>query len=160
AFEGHSPHRPGVDAVKVACAQWGAPVARVPDVGNVWLDAGIVAFSTLNYRHDRDYWSQSFPADLVLEEFAGQFRNPVSAVLPLAAGVGWRPPAKPLLGCAAGKRERGDAVHKSEGNPIWFVAAAAWMGVEPLRWLFASAPLERNVHFGRGLVEETARRLQ
>src|SRR5262245_11939698 len=74
AFEGHSPHRPWVDAVKVACAQCGAPVARVPDVGNVWLDAGIVAFSTLNYRRDREYWSQWFPADLVLEELAGQFR--------------------------------------------------------------------------------------
>src|SRR5262249_25731319 len=38
--------------------------------------------------------------------------------------------------------------------------AASWQGVEPLRWLFASAPLERNLNFGHGLVEETTRKLQ
>ncbi len=46
-FEGHSPHRPWVDAVKIACSSCGATVARITDVGNPWLDAGIVPFSTL-----------------------------------------------------------------------------------------------------------------
>ncbi len=40
AFEGHTPHRPFVDAVKIACPSCGEPVARIPDVGNPWLDAG------------------------------------------------------------------------------------------------------------------------
>ena len=42
AFEGHTPHRPYVDAVAIACTGCGAPVARIRDVGNPWLDAGIV----------------------------------------------------------------------------------------------------------------------
>ena len=50
AFEGHTPHRPWIDAVKIACAKCGAPVSRIPDVGNPWLDAGIVPYSTLKYR--------------------------------------------------------------------------------------------------------------
>ncbi len=74
-FEGHTPHRPYVDSVKIACSSCGAAVSRITDVGNPWLDAGIVAFSTLNYRHDRDYWSQWFPADMISESFPGQFRN-------------------------------------------------------------------------------------
>src|SRR4029077_5881806 len=30
-FEGHTPHRPYVDAVKIACSSCGAPVERIPD---------------------------------------------------------------------------------------------------------------------------------
>ncbi|HEX5465630.1 MAG TPA: class I tRNA ligase family protein, partial [Candidatus Limnocylindrales bacterium] len=48
-FEGHTPHPPWVDAVKIACPGCGHPVARIRDVGNPWLDAGIVPFSTLHY---------------------------------------------------------------------------------------------------------------
>ncbi|MGN6698085.1 MAG: class I tRNA ligase family protein, partial [Thermomicrobiales bacterium] len=74
-FAGHTPHRPWVDAVKIACAKCGAAVSRIRDVGNPWLDAGIVAFSTLNYRHDRAYWEEWYPADFITESFPGQFRN-------------------------------------------------------------------------------------
>src|SRR3712207_5357007 len=37
-FEGHTPHRPYVDAVKVACSRCGAETSRIADVGNPWLD--------------------------------------------------------------------------------------------------------------------------
>ena len=46
------------------CAKCGAPVSRIPDVGNPWLDAGIVPFSTLNYRHDRDVLGAVVPGRL------------------------------------------------------------------------------------------------
>ncbi len=51
-FAGHTPHRPYVDAVKIRCAKCGGTASRIPDVGNPWLDAGIVAYSTLRYRTD------------------------------------------------------------------------------------------------------------
>jgi isoleucyl-tRNA synthetase len=159
-FEGHSPHRPWVDAVTIACEQCGAPVARVPDVGNPWLDAGIVAFATLGYRHDRAYWQQWFPADLVVESFPGQFRNWFYALLAMSVALEGRAPFKTLLGYALVKDEHGAEMHKSAGNAIPFEVAADWLGVEPLRWLFAAAPLDRNIHFGRALVADAARRLQ
>ena len=71
AFEGHTPHRPYVDAVRIACSGCGAPVARIRDVGNPWLDAGIVPFSTLHFREDPDYWARWFPADFITESFPG-----------------------------------------------------------------------------------------
>jgi isoleucyl-tRNA synthetase len=159
-FEGHSPHRPWVDGVVIACEQCSTPVSRVPDVGNVWLDGGIVPFSTLNYHQDREHWSQWFPADLVLESFPGQFRNWFYAMLAMSTALEGHAPFKTLLGYATVQDAHGEDMHKSKGNAIWFEDAAAWRGVEPLRWLFATAPLERNLHFGRDLVEETARRLQ
>ena len=75
-FEGHTPHRPWVDEVKIACPSVRrSPVERIKDVGNPWLDAGIVPFSTLHYREDPEYWAQWFPADFITESFPGQFRN-------------------------------------------------------------------------------------
>ena len=73
SFEGHSPHRPWIDAVRIECRQCGASVPRIKDVGNPWLDAGIVTFSTLGYRHDKDYWADWYPADWISESFPGQF---------------------------------------------------------------------------------------
>jgi isoleucyl-tRNA synthetase len=160
AFEGHSPHRPWVDEVLVACERCGAPARRVPDVGNPWLDAGIVAFSTLRYREDREHWRKWFPADLVLESFPGQFRNWFYALLAMSTALEGRAPFKTLLGYATAKDERGDDMHKSKGNSIPFEQAAGWLGVEPLRWMFASAALERNLLVGRALAEESARALQ
>ncbi len=48
-FEGNSPHRPWVDKVKIKCSKCGKLVSRISDVGNPWLDAGIVPFSTMGY---------------------------------------------------------------------------------------------------------------
>ena len=44
-------HRPWIDAVQLTCETCGAAAARVPEVGDCWLDAGIVAFSTLGWRN-------------------------------------------------------------------------------------------------------------
>ena len=70
-FEGHTPHRPCVDAVKIACPSCGEPVARIPDVGNPWLDAGIVPFSTLHYREDPDVLGEVVPGRLHHRELPG-----------------------------------------------------------------------------------------
>ena len=56
-FEGHSPHKPWVDYGKIECTNCKLPLSRIKDVGNPWLDAGIVPYSTLKYRSDKDYWS-------------------------------------------------------------------------------------------------------
>ena len=64
AFEGHTPHRPYVDAVTHRLPGCGAPVERIKDVGNPWLDAGIVPFSTLHFREDPDYWAAVVPGRL------------------------------------------------------------------------------------------------
>ncbi len=53
-----SPHRPWLDKVRIRCSSCGNLVERIKDVGNVWLDAGSVPFSTLEYTKDRDYWRE------------------------------------------------------------------------------------------------------
>ena len=61
----------GSTRCRIACSSCGEPVERIHDVGNPWLDAGIVPFSTLHFREDPDYWAKWFPADFITESFPG-----------------------------------------------------------------------------------------
>jgi isoleucyl-tRNA synthetase len=158
-FEGHTPHRPYVDAVKVRCSGCGEPVARIADVGNPWLDAGIVPFSTVHYRSDPEYWSKWFPADFVTESFPGQFRNWFYSLLAMSTVLRREPPFKTLFGYALVFGADGRQMHKSWGNAIEFDEAAERMGVDVMRWMFATARPEENILFGWHAADEARRRL-
>ena len=84
-FEGNSPHRPWIDKVKIKHPESGLIGTRIKDVGNPWLDAGIVPFSTLGYNNNREYWKDWFPAEFVVESFPGQFRNWFYSLLAMSA---------------------------------------------------------------------------
>ena len=163
-FDGNTPHRPYVDAVKIDCAKCGARVSRIPDVGNPWLDAGIVAYSTTKFGSDRAYWERWVPADLILECFPGQFRNWFYALLAMStmmdlkrreeSGGERKPPFKNLLGHALVKDEHGRAMHKSDGTAIWFEEAAEQVGVDTMRWMYCAQPPTVDLKFGLRHPEE------
>jgi isoleucyl-tRNA synthetase len=159
AFEGHTPHRPWIDRVKIACAKCGEKVDRIEDVGNPWLDAGIVPYSTMNYRKDRPYWEKWFSPDFITECFPGQFRNWFYSLLAMSTVMENREPFKCVLGHALVKDENGQEMHKSQGNAIWFEDAAEKMGVDVMRWIFASHNPVTNLNFGYKTADETRRRI-
>jgi len=148
-FEGHSPHRPWVDAVKIQCKKCGSEVSRIKDVGNPWLDAGIVPFSTLHYRTNRNYWGQWFPADFVTESFPGQFKNWFYSMLVMSTVLEKQAPFKTLFGYALLMGEDGTPMHKSKGNLVVFDDAAERVGSDTMRWLFANHNPEQNLSFPR-----------
>ena len=156
-FEGHTPHRPWIDAVKIACPKCGARVSRIPDVGNPWLDAGIVAYSTLNYRHDRAYWEKWFPADLISESVPGQFRNWFYSLLTMSTVMEFREPFKANFSYATLVDEKGEPMHKSKGNAIEFNEAADKMGVDVMRWMYCGANITQDFRFGYTVGDETRR---
>jgi isoleucyl-tRNA synthetase len=123
-FQGHSPHRPWIDQVQIQCSQCGSPAHRILDVGNPWLDAGIVPFSTLRYNVDRAYWAKWFPADFITESFPGQFRNWFYAILAMSAMMVERAPTQVLLGHGQVRDQWGEEMHKAKGNSIPFEGAA------------------------------------
>lgn len=164
-FEGNTPHRPYVDRVKIRNPKTGNLMSRIPDVGNPWLDAGIVAFSTMKYNTDRDYWRQWYPADFITESFPGQFRNWFYSLLAMSTMMSdGEPPFKTLLGFATVKDQFGHDMHKSAGNSIEFVAAAdqggtvpdakgqptrfAAIGADVMRWLYCRHNPASNLNFG------------
>ncbi|MDQ2903838.1 MAG: isoleucine--tRNA ligase [Chloroflexota bacterium] len=148
-FEGHTPHRPWVDAVTILCKQCGTEVSRIKDVGNPWLDAGIVPFSTQHYRTDHDYWRQWFPADLVTESFPGQFKNWFYALLVMSTVMEQTTPFKTLFSYALLMGEDGTPMHKSKGNLVVFDDAAERVGSDTMRWLYTNHTPEQNLNFPR-----------
>ncbi|HEU5423213.1 MAG TPA: isoleucine--tRNA ligase, partial [Nitrolancea sp.] len=156
-FAGHSPHKPWIDAVKIRCDACGGVASRIPDVGNPWLDAGIVAYSTLHYRDDRDYWREWFPADFITESFPGQFRNWFYSLLAQSTVLTEQPPMKTVLGFATLRDEHGEEMHKSKGNAIWFEDAADNMGADVMRWLYLKHNPAANLNFGFTLGDEARR---
>jgi len=153
-FEGHSPHRPWIDAVKIRCEKCGEIVSRIPDVGNPWLDAGIVPYSTLHYTTNRSYWEEWFPADFICESLPGQFRNWFYSILAMSTVLEKREPFRTILGHALVKDEQGKDMHKSAGNAIWFEEAAEKMGVDVMRWLYADHNPVNNLNFGYHIAQD------
>ncbi|MGD0115422.1 MAG: isoleucine--tRNA ligase [Dehalococcoidia bacterium] len=147
-FAGHSPHKPWIDAVKISCSECGKTLSRIPDVGSPWLDAGIVPYSTLDYRHNRPYWREWFPADWISESFPGQFRNWFYSLLAMSTVLENREPFRACFGYALLRDEQGEEMHKSKGNAIWFEDAADRMGVDVMRWLFCRHNPSANLNFG------------
>jgi isoleucyl-tRNA synthetase len=169
-FEGHTPHRPWIDLVKVRCTKCDGEAGRIPDVGNPWLDAGIVPYSTMGYNTDRAYWEKWFPADFVTEAFPGQFRNWFYAMLAMSTMMTQRTPFRVLLGHGQVRDQWGEEMHKSKGNAIAFEGAAdegytikdpkghvlecAPMGADVLRWLYCRHNPAANINFGPEPAEE------
>ena len=163
-FEGHSPHRPWVDAVKIRCSQCGEVVSRIKDVGNPWLDAGIVPFSTLVDRKtgnvsyladDKSYWREWFPADWISESFPGQFRNWFYSLLTMSTALlENQEPFRSVFSYALMRDEKGEEMHKSKGNALEFVEAAERMGVDAIRWVFVRHNPAQNLSFGYGTADE------
>jgi len=157
-FDGHTPHRPYIDSVKIACSKCGSKASRIADVGNPWLDAGIVSLSTLRYETDPDYWRKWFPADFITESFPGQFRNWFYSLLVMATALERQPPTRTVLGFATLLAEDGRAMHKSWGNMIEFNEAADTIGADVMRWMFADQRYEADMLFGYEHAKETVKR--
>ena len=156
-FEGHTPHRPWIDAVKLQCEACGGHMTRVADVGNPWLDAGIVSFSTLRYRQDPEYWEKWYPADWISESFPGQFRNWFYSMLVMGAIIDKSPSFMSNFGYATLWAEDGRPMHKSWGNSIEFNEAADKMGVDVMRWMYCNHKPEQNLLFGYQRADEARR---
>ena len=165
-FEGHSPHKPFIDEVKINCNKCGKIVSRIDDVGNVWLDAGIVPFSTyidpktkkLSYITDKKYWSEWFPADFITESFPGQFKNWFYSMIAMSTVLEKTNPFNLVLGYASMQGEDGRPMHKSWGNSIEFNEGADKIGVDVMRWMFCMHNPELNLLFGYHKADETRRR--
>ncbi|MEN4101124.1 MAG: class I tRNA ligase family protein, partial [Anaerolineaceae bacterium] len=156
-FAGHTPHRPYIDAIKIACPRCQGLMSRIPDVGNPWLDAGIVSFSTLQYRSNRSYWEKWYPANWISESFPGQFRNWFYSLLAMATVIDRSPPFLQNFGYATLVAEDGRPMHKSWGNSIEFNEAADRMGVDVMRWLYCNHKPENDLQFGYTRGDETRR---
>jgi len=158
-FENHSPHRPWIDEVKIKCSKCGKSVSRIPDVGNPWLDAGIVPFSTMKYDSDHSFWKKWFPVEFVCESFPGQFKNWFYSLIVMSTVLEGTAPVKTIFGFASVRDEKGEEMHKSKGNAIWFDEAVEKIGADPMRWMYSRQNPAYNLNFGYADANETKGKL-
>ena len=147
-------HRPWIDEIKLKCPKCGGEMTRVKDVGDAWLDAGIVPFSTLHYLTDRKYWKKWFPADLISENMPGQFRGWFNALFWASVTLTGKAPFKAVLGYETLKDEKGEEMHKSKGNTIWFDEAAEKIGADVMRLIYTSQDPSQELRFGFNVAKE------
>ena len=173
-FEGKSPHKPQIDEIKIKCPNCGAVMERIEPVGNPWLDAGVVPFSTISeqnkaagfepskerplYFSNRKEWLKWFPAKFITESFPGQFKNWFYSLIAMSTVLEDTNPFETVLGYGTVLAEDGRPMHKSWGNSIEFNEGADKIGVDVMRWMFVRANPAENMLFGYRLADEARRR--
>jgi isoleucyl-tRNA synthetase len=172
--------RPWIDRVPITCESCGEPVERVVEVGDVWLDAGIVPLSTLGWMNpewkpegygtgaaagltgaplpDHAYWEKWFPADWV-SEMREQIRLWFYSQLFMSVVLVGRAPFDRVLGYEKMLDEHGREMHSSWGNTIDAPDAFQRMGADVMRWQYCAQPPDRNLLFGYGPGHEIQRKL-
>jgi len=151
-------HRPWIDQVVVACPECKAESKRVKEVGDCWLDAGIVPFSTLRWMHDRAYWEKWFPAEFITENLE-QVRLWYYSQLFFSVVLTGRAPYETCLSNEFVYDENGEEFHKSGENFIDFPQAAERAGSDVVRWYYARHDVAEKVLFGYGVLTEVKRKL-
>lgn len=143
-------HRPYLDDLTVPCPTCGEPVNRTTDVGDCWLDAGVVPFSTLGYLDDHgtdSFWSQWFPADFVVE-MREQVRLWFYSLLFMSVTLTGQAPYKRVQAYEKVLDEHGRAMHRSHGNTVWWQEAADRLGTDPNRWFYAGWDVSKPLLYG------------
>jgi isoleucyl-tRNA synthetase len=173
-------HRPWIDEVPIRCESCGEEARRIPEVGDAWLDAGIVPLSTLGWQNpewiphgyatgaakgltgadlpDHAYWEQWFPADWISES-REQIRLWFYSISFMSMTLVGRLPYRSVLAYERVRDEHGREMHKSTGNAIEANEAFDRMGADVMRWLYFSVPPSQNINFGYGPADEVKRRL-
>jgi isoleucyl-tRNA synthetase len=172
--------RPWIDDVRIRCESCGEEVSRIVEVGDVWLDAGIVPFSTLGWENptyveagyatgaaagltvadlpDHAYWEQWYPADWV-SEMREQIRLWFYSQLFMSVALTGRAPYRKVLGYEKMLDEQGREMHGSWGNMIDAPEAFTRMGADVMRWQYCAQPPSQNLLFGFGHGHEIQRKL-
>ena len=173
-------HRPWIDDVPIGCSGCGREVRRVTEVGDAWLDAGIVPLSTLGWESseyvregyatgageglttadlpDHAYWEQWFPADWV-SEMREQIRLWFYSISFMSVTLTGRSPYRRVLTYEKLLDETGREMHRSWGNAISADEALDRMGADVMRWMYCEQNPGQNIKFGYGPAREVDRRL-
>jgi len=174
-------HRPWIDEVTIRCDGCDAEgLRRISEVGDAWLDAGIVPFSTLGWQNpewiehgyatgasaglsgadlpDHAYWEKWFPADWV-SEMREQIRLWFYSQSFMSVTLTGQTPYRRVLTYEKLRDETGREMHRSWGNSIDAAEALENMGADVMRLMFCEQVPSQNLRFGYGPAGEIRSRL-
>ncbi|MBW3014813.1 isoleucine--tRNA ligase [Candidatus Woesearchaeota archaeon] len=60
-------HKPWIDEITIPCKECGKQMKRIPDILDVWIDAGTASWNCLDFPSRKDLFENLWPADFILE---------------------------------------------------------------------------------------------
>jgi isoleucyl-tRNA synthetase len=151
-------HRPTVDTFELACKTCGRASHRIQAVGDCWLDAGIVPYSTLDYMTNKGKWGKWFPGEVVVE-MREQVRLWFYSTLFMSVVLENNAPFKKVITYDVMLDEKGEQFSKTKANNLVFDDMADKLGSDPMRWVYAQASMTMPFRFGVNMVKDATRRL-
>lgn len=141
--EGMDLHRPWIDGVILECDQCGKDMKRVPDVLDVWFDAGVTSWAQLGYPREQEEFKRWWPAKFITEahdQTRGWFYSQLGSSC-VALG---QAPYEQVLMHGWMLDSQGQPMSKSRGNIVEPATVISDYGADALRLYFmrVSAPWE------------------
>jgi isoleucyl-tRNA synthetase len=141
------PHIPWIDNIDIK--KDGKTYKRVPDVLDVWVDAGTASWNSLNFPQNQEEFDKYFPADFILEgkdQIRGWFN-----LLHVASMVAFEKPCfKAVYMHGYVQDAQGRKMSKSQGNYILPEEVIKDYGADALRYYMiggANAGVDINYNF-------------
>ena len=151
-------HRPYIDEIEIKCPHCNHNVKRIKHVGDCWLDAGIVPFSTKKYFEDKEFWAKNFPASAVVEG-KEQVRLWFYSMLLMSVVLTGKAPFKKAMGTPMLLAQDGKKLSKSSPNNIPLDTVYKDIGADLVRYNFVNTPLIADVKFGYETIDEVRRKI-
>jgi isoleucyl-tRNA synthetase len=139
--EGMDVHRPWIDRLTFDCEKCKKEMNRVPDVLDVWFDAGVCSWASLGYPSAKEDFEKWWPSQWITEahdQTRGWFYSQL-----VTGVVGFdRSPYNSVLMHGWALAPTGEAMSKSEGTAVDPVSVVNSLGADSLRFylLKANAP--------------------
>ena len=133
------PHRPYVDDVGFPCPQCSEPMARVPEVVDVWFDSGAMPFAQYHAPFENEAkFEQRFPADFICEAI-DQTRGWFYSLLAVSTLLFGKSSYEAVV-CLGHIRDEDDRkMSKSIGNVVEPWEILDRFGADAMRWYFFTA---------------------
>ncbi len=160
-------HRPWIDEIEIWNKERTKTMRRVPEVGDAWLDAGIVPFATVGYNGaddirmpelkiaDKESWQ---PADFI-SEMREQVRLWFFSMLFMSVALENRAPYKRAMVYETMLDQEGERISKTKKNGVPYDEAVTTVGADPMRWTFCGNTITKDIRFGYKPIHESQRKL-
>jgi isoleucyl-tRNA synthetase len=153
-------HRPGIDAVKLACS-CGGTMHRIPEVFDCWFESGSMPYASGHYPFEgKDWFEANFPANFIAEG-QDQTRGWFYSLHVLATALFNKPAFKDVVVTGLVMAEDGKKMSKKLKNypDPWEIMTE--VGSDALRFYLLSSPVVRaeQLNFSRKDCETLQRAL-
>jgi isoleucyl-tRNA synthetase len=141
-------HKPWIDKVSIKCT-CGSIKKRIPDILDVWVDAGSASWNCLYYPRRKDLFEKLFPADFILEGI-DQIRGWFNLLFVASIVAMQKPSFKAVYMHGFINDAQGRKMSKSLGNYILPEEVVDKYGADTLRYYMicdSKAGMDLNYNF-------------